>query len=375
MDLRPNEDQALIKSTVRDFLKSECPMDFIRALEHDPTGHSVEVWRKMAELGLMGVTFPEEYGGAGQSFLELCIMIEEQGRACLPSPFFSTMVLCGLPIARFGTEAQKKEYLSTIASGERVMTYAETEAGGLWDVSRIELAATADGKDYVLDGSKLFVPYAHTADDFLAVARTSGSGEKGLTLFLVGAKTAGITSKPLETVGADRMYEVAFRDVRVPEGRILGEKDAGKLMVDAIHEWGAAAKCAEMVGGAQRVLEMSVAYARERVQFGRPIGAFQAIQHHCANMAVDVDGSRFIAYEAIWRLSEGLAAATEVAMAKAWVSDAYQRVCTLGHQIHGAIGFTKEHEMQLYFRHAKASELAFGDGDYHREQVARHLGL
>ncbi len=161
----------------------------------------------------------------------------------------------------------------------------------------------------------------------------------------------------------------------MPEERLLGRSDPATDILQAIQEWGAAAKCAEMVGGAQRVLEMSVAYAQDRVQFGRPIGTFQAVQHHCANMAVDVDGSRFIAYEAIWRLSEGLHAATEVAMAKAWVSDAYQRVCSLGHQIHGAIGFTKEHDMQLYFRHAKASELAFGDGDYHREQVAQKLGL
>ena len=375
MDLRLNEDQELIKRTARDFLKSECPMDLIRDLENHPKGYPEDLWHKMAEMGLMGVAFPEEYGGTGQGFLELCVLIEEQGRACLPSPFFSTVVLCGLPIARFGTEAQKREYLGAIVSGSRILAYAEAEPGGSWDASRIELAATSAGNGYVLEGKKLFVPYAHVADDFLVATRTGGSGATGITLLLVDAKSPGITCKPLQTIGGNRQHEVSFHRVAVPEGQVLGQRDRGDEIHRAIHQWGAAAKCAEMVGGAQRVLEMSVAYAHDRVQFGRPIGTFQAIQHHCANMAVDVDGSRFIAYEAIWRLSEGLDAAAEVAMAKAWVSDAYQRVCTLAHQIHGAIGFTKEHAMQIYFRHAKASELAFGDGDYHREQVARKLGL
>ena len=375
MDLRLNEDQELIKSTARDFLKSECPMDLIRSLDENPKGYSEELWHKMAELGLMGVAFPEEHGGTGQGFLELCILIEEQGRSCLPSPFFSTVVLCGLPIARFGNDAQKEKYLSTIVSGQRILAYAETEAGGSWDPSHIKLTAIACGDGYMLDGTKLFVPYAHVADDFLIATRTSGSGDDGITLFLVDAKSPGITCKPLQTVAGEFQHEINFRRVTVPKDRVLGQRDTGGKILRTIHEWGAAAKCAEMVGGAQRVLEMSVAYAHDRVQFGRPIGTFQAIQHHCANMAVDVDGSRFIAYEAIWRLSEDLDATTEVAMAKAWVSDAYQRVCALGHQIHGAIGFTKEHAMQVYFRHAKASELAFGDGDYHREKVARKLGL
>lgn len=375
MDLRLNEDQELIKSTARDFLKSECPMDLIRSLEEDPKGYPEDLWHKMAQLGLMGVAFPEEYGGTGQGFLELCVLIEEQGRACLPSPFFSTVVLCGLPIARFGSEAQKKEFLGAIVNGKRILAYAQTESCGSWDSSRVELTATPKDKGYALEGKKLFVPYAQVANDFLVTARTSGAGSDGITLFLVDAKTPGITCKPLQTVGGERQCAVTFHNVFVPEDSALGQKDRGDEILRSIHQWGAAAKCAEMVGGAQRVLEMSVAYAHDRVQFGRPIGTFQAIQHHCANMAVDVDGSRFIAYEAIWRLGEGLEAATEVAMAKAWVSDAYQRVCTLGHQIHGAIGYTKEYDMQLYFRHAKASELAFGDGDYHREKVAQKLGL
>lgn len=376
MDLRLNEEQEMIRQMARDFLRNECSPAFVRAMEEDPQGYSPEMWKSMAELGWMGLPFPEEHGGFGNSFLDLCILVEEQGRFRLPAPFFSTVVLCGLPIARFGRDDQKKELLGSIANGERIMAYADTEPGASWDASGIRLkAASADGGGYRLEGTKLFIPYAHVADNLLVAARTGGPGEDGLTLFIVDARAAGISYEPLKTIGSDHQQKITFEGVRVFDNNILGKKDGGGEIVRAINEWGAAAKCAEMVGGAKRVLEMSLEYARQRVQFGHPIGTFQAVQHHCANMALDVEGSQFIAYEAIWRLSEGMDASTEVSMAKAWVSEAYQRVCTLGHQIHGAIGFTKDHDMQLFFRHARASELAFGDGDYHRERVARRLEL
>ncbi|MGH2600794.1 MAG: acyl-CoA dehydrogenase family protein, partial [Dehalococcoidia bacterium] len=178
-----------------------------------------------------------------------------------------------------------------------------------------------------------------------------------------------------DTVGAERMCRLEFAGVTVPDDRVLGEVGSGQPVVEAIERYGAAATCAEMVGGAQGVLDRSVEYATQREQFGKPIGAFQAVQHHCANMAIDVLGSRFLAYEAIWRLSAGQEAATEVSAAKAWVSEAYQRVCALGHQVHGAIGFTAEHDLHAYFRHAISSALAFGDGDFHTELLARKLGL
>lgn len=375
MDLRLSDEQELIKTTAREFLGSECPMAHVRAMEKDSRGYSPELWQKMAELGWMGLPFAEEHGGAGMSFLDLCILIEEQGRFLLPAPFFATVVLCGLPIARFGSEAQQNEHLEAIAAGGRVMTYAQAEPGAPWGISGVEMTATADGDHYVLDGSKLFVPYAHEAHHLLVVARTGGSGEDGLTLFLVDAASDGLTCRPLETIACDHQNEVTFDGVRVPAADVLGRVDEGGPIARAIHEWGAAAQCAEILGGAEKVLERTVKYAGERVQFDRPIGTFQAVQHHCANMAVDVAGSRFLAYEAIWRLSEGLDASHQVSMAKSWVSDAYQRVCTLGHQVHGAIGFTEEDDLQLYSRHAKAAELAFGDGDYHCEQVARQLGL
>ena len=377
MDLGLSEEQEMIKTTARDFLEKECPKALVRDMEENEQGYSPELWKKMADLGWLGLAIPEEYSGTGNSFLDLCVLIEEQGRALLPGPFFSTAVLCALPIMHFGSDQQKKEHLPSIADGNRIMVYAQTEPSATWDASGIDLKATAQGDSYVLNGIKLFIPYAHVADYLLVVARTKDGGkpENGITLFLVDAKSAGITYESLKTIASDHQSEITFKDVNVPKANILGKEGDGWKIVQRIAEWGATGKCAEMVGGANQVLEMTVDYAKQRVQFGRPIGSFQAIQHHCANMVTDTDGSRYIAYEAIWRVSEGLDASKEVAMGKAWVSDAYRRVCAVSHQVHGGIGFTKEHDLQLYFRRAKAAELAFGDGDYHRERVAQELGI
>lgn len=374
MDLRPSKAQELLSASARELLTTECPMSHVREMETDPTGYSRELWRKMAELGWMAVAFPEDYGGLG-SFVDLCLLIEEMGRARLPSPFVPTVVLGGMPILRFGSDEQKSDYLPAIAEGRRILTYADLEPGAGWRAEGVHCTATSKGDDLVLDGTKVFVPYASAADDLLVVARAESAGEGELTLLLVDAGADGITRAPLQTVGWEHLEEVRFEAVRVRGDRVLGGPGKGRPIVEAIAQWGSAARCAEMVGGAERVLEMTLEYAKERQQFGRPIGTFQAVQHHCANMAIDVLASRFITYEAIWCLGEGLDAAEIVSTAKAWTGDAYRRVCNAGHQIHGAIGYTWEHDLHLYLRHAAASDLAFGDVDYHREQVAQQLGL
>lgn len=375
MNLNLTEDQQLIRNAARAFLEKQCSSAYVRAMETDEKGYAPDRWKSMAGLGWMGLAFPEELGGVGSGFLELCVLIEEHGRFRLPGPFFSTVVVCGMAIASFGTAKQKAELVPAIASGDRILAYAESEANATWEASGIEMTAIAEGTHYTLVGTKRFVSYAAAADTLLVAARTGGKGEKGVTLFLVDSASHGIACESLQTIASDHQYQVTFQGVHVPKSRVLGKTGKGWPIVEAIRQWGAAAKCAEMVGGAERVLEMTLDYAKVREQFGKPIGSFQAIQHHCANMAVDVLSARFIAYEAIWRLSEGLDAAAEVSMAKAWVSDAYQRVCALGHQVHGAIGFTREHDLQLYSRSAKAAELSFGDGDYHRERVAHWLAL
>jgi len=375
MDLNLTQEQQLIRDAARDLLARECPGAHVRAMESDAKGYSPALWQSMAELGWMGLALPEEYGGVGSGFLELCLLVEEHGRYRMPSPFLATVALCALPIAAFGNARQRSAILPAVAAGEQVLSYAECEANADWEASAISLSATARGTNYVLSGEKLFVPYAGAAHTLLVAARTSGKGDNGITLFLIDTASPGITCESLHTVARDHQERVIFRGVRVPRTHILGKAGKGWRIVEAIRRWGAAARCAEMVGGAGRVLDMTLEYANMREQFGRPIGSFQAIQHHCADMAVDVLGARFIAYEAIWRLSEGLDAAAEVSMAKAWVSDAYQRVCALAHQVHGAIGFTKEHDLQLYSRAAETAAASFGDADFHREKTAERLGL
>ena len=378
MDLGFSEEQEMLRKTARDFLETECPTSLVKEMAEDEQGYTSGLWGKMAELGWMGLALPEEYDGMGMSFLDLAVLLEEMGRACLPGPFFSTVVLGGLTILEAGNEEQKKELLPKIATGEAILTMALTEPSASYDPASITVKAVPDKDDYVISGTKLFVENAHIADYLICVARTNdgaGKDEDGITLFLVDGKSPGIATTLLKTIAGDKQCEVTFDNVRVPQKNMLCERDKGWPVVARILQKATVAKCAEMIGGAQAALDMSVAYAKERVQFGRPIGSFQAIQHHCANMVTDVDGSRFITYQAAWMVSEGLPATMEVSMAKAWVSESYRRVTQLGHQIHGGIGFCMDHDMPLYFKRAKAAEPTFGSADWHREIVARELGL
>jgi alkylation response protein AidB-like acyl-CoA dehydrogenase len=375
MDLALSEDQEMLRKMAKDFLANECSKTLVREMEEDEKGYSPELWAKMAEQGWTGLPFPEKYGGVGYSFLDLAVLLEEMGRSCLPGPYFSTVVLAGHAILEAGSEEQKLKLLGAISQGKLICTLALTEPSASYDAKDIQVKATAEGGGYVISGTKLFVPDANVADCMVVVARTGGQGAQGITLFLVDPKAPGVSITPLRTIASDKLCEVTFDKVKVGQDAVLGQVGQGWPTVEKVLQKAAVAKCAEMVGGAQQVLEMTVNYAKERVQFGRPIGSFQAIQHHCANMAIDVDGSRFISYQAAWMLSEGIPCTKEVAMAKAWTSDAYRRLTALGHQVHGGIGFTKDHDMQLYYRRAKAAEVTFGDADFHRDVVAREIGL
>jgi alkylation response protein AidB-like acyl-CoA dehydrogenase len=374
MDLGLNEAQQMLKNSAREFLDAECPTTYVREMELDERGYTTEMWQKVAEQGWLGLIFPEEYGGFGLNFVDLSILLEEIGRVMLPGPLFSTVVMGGMTILDAGSEDQKQELLPQIGEGQLIVTLALTEPSARWDAQGVETRATQSGDNWTINGTKLFVPNAHVSDTYVVAART-GDGEKDISLFLVPRNTGGVNQTLLKTIASDRQSEVVLDNVGVPSSALLGEVNKGWDTIEKVLAWGAIGKCAEMVGGAQEVLDMTVEYAKQRTQFGRPIGSFQAIQHHCANMATDVEGSRYITYQAAWYLSEGMPAENEVAMAKAWVSEAYLRICALGHQCHGAIGFTKEHNMQLYSRRAKAAELAFGDSDYHLEAVADAIGL
>ena len=377
MDLGLSEEQEMLRESAREFLRKECPKQLVRQLDESDEGYSSQLWRKMAGLGWLGLAFPEEYGGSGRGFLDLSILLEEMGYNIVPGPFFSTVVLGGLTILAAGTEEQKIEFLTKIASGEVIISFALTEPTASYDAGSIETKATTRNAEYVIKGTKLFVLNANVADHILCVARTrkAKNPEDGITLLLVDAHNPGLECTLLKTLARDKQCEIVFDNVTVSERSVVGKRDEGWPVVKDILQKAAVARCAEMVGGAQAALDMAVSYARERVQFGRPIGSFQAIQHYCANMAMDVSGSRFVTYKAAWKVSEGLPSALDAAIAKAWVSEACGRVALSAHQIFGALGFTMDHDLHLYYRQAKAGEIMFGGADFHRAIVARELGL
>ena len=377
MDLGLNETQQMLKNTAREFLSRECQPALVRAMEEDEKGYSPQMWHQMVDLGWTGLAFSEAYGGTDGTFLDLAILLEEMGRVLVPGPFFSTVVLGGLTVLDGGSEAQKGELLPRLCLGEGLMTLALTEPSATFQPWGVQVQARREGDEYLIKGTKLFVPDAHVSDVMIVVARTSQSEDasSGITAFLVPTHRPGVKTTLHRTLGSDKQCEVVFDDVRVPSSAVLGEVNRGWPIIERALQRAAAAKSAEMLGGAEAVLEMTVEYAKQRVQFGRPIGSFQAVQHHCANMATYVESSRYLAYQAVWRLAEGLPAGTEVSMAKAWVSEAYREVCARAHQSHGAVGFTKEHNLQLYTRRARAQEVAFGDASFHRELVAQALGI
>ncbi len=376
MDFELDDEQAMLKTSAREFLAKECPKELVRDMMEDPTGYSPKLWKKMADLGWQALIFPEQYGGVDMNFLDLAVLLEEMGRALLPGPFVSTVLLAGQPILAAGTEEQKQQFLPAIADGKMIMTLALMEGNGGIEASDISAKAAAAGDGFTISGTKMFVPDAHVADYILCVARTKEGAdtEDGISLFLVDAKSDGITIEVLPTLTGQKLCEVVFDNVAVPKENVLGDVDGGWPIVKTILNQATIAECAWMSGGAQWVLDTSVAYAKERVQFGKQIGSFQAIQHKCANMAIDVEGAVNITYYAAWAISENdPESAMAASLAKAWCSDIYTRTAAEGIQIHGGIGFTWEHDMHLYFKRAKSSEVTYGNGDYHREKVADML--
>ncbi|HEX75302.1 MAG TPA: acyl-CoA/acyl-ACP dehydrogenase [Dehalococcoidia bacterium] len=376
MDLSFTEEQEILRKFAQDFLTSKFPKKLVKEIEESDVGYSPEIWKEMAELGWMGLPFPEKYGGTGMTFLDLAVLLEEMGKACMPGPYFSTVILGAFPILDVGTEGQKQEYLPKVTKGEAILTLALTEPSGSYDAASTEVKAVPSGDAWTITGTKLFVPDAHVADYVLCVTQTEemAKPEEGLTIFIVEAKGPGMGHTALKTM-ADKLCEVVFDEVKVSKESILGELNQGWNEVKRVINRAEAAKCCQIAGMAQKVLDMTVEYAKERKQFDRPIGSFQAIQHYCADMLIDVEGMRLSTYQAAWKLSEGLPCAEEVAVAKAWAVQAGERVISLAHQVHSAIGVTMEHDLHYYTRRLKASELSFGDIDSYRELVAQGMGL
>ena len=378
MDFGFSEEQEMLRKSARDFLAKECPMTYVRRMMEDERGFADDQWRKMAELGWMGLILPEAQGGAGLDFVDMVVVLEEMGRVVLPGPFFSTVILGGVAVAEGGNAALKAELLPKLAAGELRVTLAHLEPSARWDAEGIQLEARKDGGGWRLSGTKLFVPDAHTADLLIVAARAPDStGTDGVGLFVVDARAGGVRTTLLNTMDQTRkLCEVVLKDVVVPGERVLAAPGAGWALLERVSDRGKVGLCAEMCGGAQRVLEMSVEYAKVREQFGRPIGSFQAIQHKCANMLVEVESSKSATYYAAWAVANDVAEAPlAAAMAKAYVSDAYRHTAGEGIQIHGGIGFTWEHDMHIYFKRAKSSEVTFGDATWNREIVAQLIHL
>jgi len=373
MDFGFSEEQEMLRQSVREFLEAECPMTYVRQMMEDERGFSDEQWRKMAELGWTGLIVPEQYGGAGLNMVDMVVVLEEMGKVVFPGPFFASAILGGIAIDLGGSDAQKQRWLPGLADGSRRATLAQVEESGRWDADGIQLAAKAAGKGFTLSGTKLFVHDAHNADLLIVPARTGGAGADGVTMLVVERKAKGVGVRVLKTMDQTRkLCEVTFDNVAVDGDAVLGEVGKGWALLDRLIDRAKVAICAEMCGGAQRVLEMSVEYAKVREQFGKPIGSFQAIQHKCANMMVQVESAKSATYYAAWAVANDVAEAHLAAcMAKAYTSDAYRFVSAEGIQIHGGIGFTWEHDMHLYFKRAKGSEVTFGDATHNRELVAQ----
>jgi len=374
MDFALSEEQEMLRKSARDFLIAECPKSLVREIEAGDLGYSPELWKKMAALGWMGLAMPEEYGGAGFSLLDMAVLFEEFGRAAMPGPMFSTTV-GALAVLEFGTEEQKRVLLPKVASGELIITMAMAEPEVNEDPRFIATRAESHDGGYAITGTKLFVPYAHIADYMLVMARTEGASgdDSGLTVFIVDAKAGGINLTPLITIAADKQFEVVFDKVSVSDGDTLGSLHKGLPMVKAVLRKATAIQCAMMVGGAQQELELTAEHTKTRIQFDRPIGTFQAVQHRLADMFVDIQGARWTTYQAVWRLSEGLPADREVAIAKAFSNIACQRVAASAQQLHGGIGVDKDYDLHFYFRRAKAFELSLGSTPFHLKTIEAEL--
>ena len=371
MNFAFTEEQEELRKTVRQFLDAKSSEEAVREQMETDAGFDAAVWSQMGEqMGLQGLIVPEEFGGSGFSYVELGIVLEEMGRSLLCAPFFSTVVLAANTLIHSGDDAAKAAHLPGIASGETIATLALTEPNGRWDESGIEATAANDGGTWRISGTKSYVIDGHTADVIIVAARTAA----GVSLFSVAGDAAGLTRTPLATM--DQTRKQAKLEFSGVEGTLIGTDGAGWDVLSTVLDLAAVGLAAEQVGGAQMCLDMAVQYAKDRVQFGRPIGSFQAIKHKCADMLLEVESAKSAAYYAGWCASELNDELPAIAsLAKAYCSDAYFHTAAENIQIHGGIGFTWEHPAHLYFKRAKSSELLFGDPTYHRELLAQRIGI
>jgi alkylation response protein AidB-like acyl-CoA dehydrogenase len=379
MDFAFSPEQEELARSARGFLSEFSSPEAVRRAMAEPRGWDPELWRRIgAEMGWPAVIVPEAYGGLGLGYVELAALMEEMGAALLCSPFFSTVCLAANLLLLGGSEEQKQRYLPALAAGELTATVALTEAPGRWDAEGVQALVSPSGDGFKLEGTKTYVTDGHTADLLLVAARAPGtSGEQGVSWLCVPADAPGLKRRALVTMDQTRRQaELSFEGLGLAAGDLVGEQGGGWELAARVLDLAAVALSAEQVGGARRCLEMAVEYAKERRQFGRPIGGFQAVKHKCADMMVEVESARSASYYAAWTASAwGGELPTLASLAKSYCSEAYFNCAAEALQIHGGVGFTWEYDVHLYFKRAQSSETLLGDAAYHRELLARRVGI
>jgi alkylation response protein AidB-like acyl-CoA dehydrogenase len=364
------QEQEELRESARRFLGERSSSEHVRDLMETSDGFDADTWKQMADLGWLGLAIPEEFGGLGYGFVEVFVLLEEMGRVLLPAPFVSSVVLASNAINFAGTEQQKKELLTEIAAGSLRAALAVTEPSGSWDADATTTRATESDGSYILDGIKTYVVDGHTADVLIVSARVDGD----VGLFIVDPAQQGVERKVLETL--DRTRKQAQIHLSSARADLLGEAERAPRTLSETFNRAYVALAGESAGGAQQCLQSTIEYTKERTQFDRPIGSFQALQHRLADLFMEVEMARSAAYYAAWAVAEGSEELGVVApLAKAYCTQAFFHAAAESIQIHGGIGFTWEHDAHLYFKRAKSSELLFGDASYQRELMAQRIGI
>jgi alkylation response protein AidB-like acyl-CoA dehydrogenase len=369
MDFELNDTQKLFQRSAREFFAQECPPALVREMIENGDPYSRDLWAKLVEQGWTGLIFAEEHGGQGLGHVEMAVGFEEMGRALFPGAYLSTVALSGSLLSQVASEANSHKHLEAICGGQAQATLALLEESASWDAGQVALTATETGDGLRLSGKKLFVADAETADIILVAARAGGE----LVIAAIPRTRDGVSIKLMPSLDQTRhLYEVSFSDAEINNADLIARGDAARRALEHALDVAALAASAEMVGGMQWILEATVEYAKTRKQFGKPIGSFQAVQHHCANILLMTESARSAVYYAAWVMgNDPEQAPLAVSIAKTYCSDAYREVGNLGIQVHGGIGFTWDENIHFYYKRAKASELMFGDATYHRERIAR----
>ncbi len=374
MDILPTEEEQMLKNVAREFLEAEVSTALVREMELDGLGYPPALWKQMAELGWLGMSIPEQYGGQGLPITYLGLILQEAGRVMAPVPLHSTMV-AALTIATEGSDQQKQDILPAVSDGNMVLTWAVHERDARLIPEAMELEAKVDGDGWVLNGTKMFVDNFVVAERCLVAARTSpaSGANQGISLFLVDPNGNGVNQTALVTLAKDKQSRVDFKDHRIGRAALVGEVDQGWPLVEGMLDRATALICCQMVGAARKDAEMAIEYAKNRVAFGRPIGSFQSVQHMLADMLLHVDGGEMLTFEALWKMDEGLPASVEVSQAKAFCNEKCESVVRTSQVIHGGIGFMMEFDLHLWFRRVTSWSLRLGTTYDHRARIASAL--